>query len=603
MKVTLSDKQNNNSRNFRNNSSNQRNRQSKPGYKRNPAPDRSSRRPRSGGLVKAKILDYRPGKEFGKLVPLEGEFRLTQLVFYKNSFDERVEHHIYKNQEVLVLIQKENDNPEVKKIEVSIDYRTIPGDEKYTEGRDETKKETRHSFKETGSNQLQDKKEGYQKTKPKNFNKPPAAATSSTLSSSGSLPVSQEKDKVSSKPSTPKKDKKPRVDKQKEQPINPLAEMETSTEAIKEETKVKTEFGKGKKSKDKSKSKDKKNEKPFQELTDVEVVKEQPISEIEEVREEPISEIEEVREEPISEIEEVKEEPISEIEEVKEEPISEIEEENEEPTSLESEIIDEEIISEIKGFSSEDILEESNKKLDSGEPAIFTDISEDVDELNSLVDQISASEEESSEESAKENENENDIASLIPPIDELEIKETEQDSFDENADIDDNLVSAPSSTEDLADVEKQFQDMMSTSDDRKSEDETESKIDSKYQKGFSSDSSSILKSKKSSKPKVEEDIDNEPRKTLKEELAEESEEESLLEKLVSKIAVEIDDDDDDEDEYENEEENENNDDTDKKLSSSTLQIKNKNVLSEIDHETVKENEHDEKDKDDEEESD
>ena len=69
-------------------------------------------------LVRAKILDYKPGKEFGKLVPLEGEYRMTQIVFFKKVIDPQFEHYIYKNQEVRVLLQKENDAIEVKKIEI-----------------------------------------------------------------------------------------------------------------------------------------------------------------------------------------------------------------------------------------------------------------------------------------------------------------------------------------------------------------------------------------------------------------------------------------------------------------------------------------------------
>ena len=219
-----------------------------------------------------------------------------------------------------------------------------------------------------------------------------------------------------------------------------------------------------------------------------------------------------------------------------------------------------------------------------------------MDDLNSLVNQMASTE--SSQSPELSTTDEDDSNSLLQSSEVSEEKketteskehETNDFSFDESADLDD-LVSALSSSDDLEDVTKQYQEMLSQSTEDDSEPEmSESGVDSKYQIGFSSENGiySMSRPQKKVEQEQEQEVEDEeeeetPRKSLKEELAEETEEESLLEQLVGKIAVEIDEEEDDDEEYDEDESEEEAE----SLKKGTFHLKEKNVLSEVNHEPI-----------------
>ena len=538
MKIILSDRNNDQKRNFRNNQSNQRNRPNKPGYRRNPAPDRASRRPRSGGFVRAKILDYRPGKEFGKLVPLEGEFKLTQIVFYKNVIDQRVEHHVYKNQEVMVLLQKENDAIEVKKMEVSVDYRPIPGEENLeNETRDSQKKP-----KEMGSSQSSIESKPEVKAQYKERGDQSKRPVQKTERSSSGQPRRDEPKQDRSRP-----ERKPKVEKPQEV-ANPLSEIEALTSEPKEDIKPRSE----KKAKV---TKSEEQESPLASINSLE-------SEIKVETKPKREKKQKMKENPPLE------QPTETVPETTIHSDSEVEEQiNINQTQPET------ISNDLESVESTEIKEEISSENSHNESILTQESFPDENDLDSLVNQMS--QDSSKEESSNvQTETEDDMASLISNFEEPKENSTSASEISDVDDLDD-LVSALSSSDsmDEDEIAKQYQALLNKSSEIENQQEEVEEEDSTYQKGFATkDQISSTKSKKSKA--AEESTDDEgPKRSLKEELAAEQQEESLLEKLVGKIAVEIDEDDDEYD-YEDDDNNE----TESSTRTGTSHFKKENKL-------------------------
>ncbi|MHA2365052.1 MAG: hypothetical protein ACXAC7_13930, partial [Candidatus Hodarchaeales archaeon] len=68
-------------------------------------------------LYRAKILDYKISKGWGKIMLLDGPYKFSHVQFRKNCFNSEIQHYIYKDQEVKVIIDHNKDQIYVKNLE------------------------------------------------------------------------------------------------------------------------------------------------------------------------------------------------------------------------------------------------------------------------------------------------------------------------------------------------------------------------------------------------------------------------------------------------------------------------------------------------------
>lgn len=75
--------------------------------------------------VRGRIIDYKLNKGWGKIMILEGSEKFVHFQFWKKNIDLSIEHHIYKNQEVFVQLDKRDGQPFVSKIDYILKERDL----------------------------------------------------------------------------------------------------------------------------------------------------------------------------------------------------------------------------------------------------------------------------------------------------------------------------------------------------------------------------------------------------------------------------------------------------------------------------------------------
>ncbi|MFV2014964.1 MAG: hypothetical protein ACC656_06030 [Candidatus Heimdallarchaeota archaeon] len=97
--------------------------------------DHSRRRSSSGTLIKARIIQYKPGKESGLLMLLEGSSKFKQIIFNNSTFDKSIEHYIYPNQVVNVKCEAQENQLTITEIVYKPQYRGVKGDKEGDESK------------------------------------------------------------------------------------------------------------------------------------------------------------------------------------------------------------------------------------------------------------------------------------------------------------------------------------------------------------------------------------------------------------------------------------------------------------------------------------
>ena len=327
----------------------------------------------------------------------------------------------------MVLLQKENDAIEVKKMEVSVDYRPIPGEENLeNETRDSQKKP-----KEIVQNQSSIESKPEVKAQYKERGDQPKRSIQKTERISSGQPRRDQP-----KQDRPKPERKPKVEKPQEV-SNPLSEIEALASEPKEDVKPKTE----------RKAKVIKSEE-----------KESPLASIETMESEIKAETKPKREKKQNIKENTPlEQPVETVPETTVHSDSEVTEQiNTDQNQSKP------IINDVESVESPEIKEEISSENTQNE-SILTQAFSDVNDLDSLVNQMSqdSSKEESSND---QTETDDDMASLISNFEEPTENNTSTPEIPDVNDLDD-LVSALSSSDsmDEDEIAKQYQALLNKS--------------------------------------------------------------------------------------------------------------------------------------------
>ena len=75
--------------------------------------------------LRGRIIDYKLNKGWGKIMILEGPEKFVHFQFWKKNINPSIEHHIYKNQEVFVQLDKREGQPFVTKIDYILKERDL----------------------------------------------------------------------------------------------------------------------------------------------------------------------------------------------------------------------------------------------------------------------------------------------------------------------------------------------------------------------------------------------------------------------------------------------------------------------------------------------